>query len=147
MQVTCHAPENDQIRSRSRLALFRVVPALVAVVLLIAVALVAWYELGHDGRVYAGVSVLGKDLGGLNREEAAAAITAASAGYPGGSVTADGAGGHWTFTAADLGVGVDVPKTVEQALSAGRSGNLLDNLFTQVGLLLRGDIVTPEPAS
>jgi vancomycin resistance protein YoaR len=118
--------------------------SVVAIILLMSAALVAWYELAHGGRVYTGVSVLGRELGGMSRDEAAAAITSASAGYPAGSVAVSGAGGHWTFSAADLAVGVDVPATAGAALSVGRNGNFFDNLATQLRVLLGGARVTPE---
>jgi vancomycin resistance protein YoaR len=116
--------------------------AVAALVFLLA-ALLAWYEVGHSERIYKGVSVLGRDLSGMSRDEATAALTEATAGYPGGSVTVNGAGQTWTFAAADLGVSADVQKTLDAAMSVGRSGNLLDNLGTQLGAFFGGSETAP----
>ena len=106
----------------ARVALLRIALTALAALICLAAGLVAWYEIGHGGRVYNGVKVLGRDLGGMSRDEAAADITAASAGYPADSVALSGAGGSWSFPASALGVGVDVPRTVDAAM-AGRDGN------------------------
>src|SRR5438132_14338331 len=92
----------------------------VATLLIIAVALLAWYEVGHSERIYKGVSVLGRDLSGMSRDEATVALTEATAAYPPGSVAVNGAGQSWTFAAVDLGVSADVQKTLDAAMSIGR---------------------------
>src|SRR5580765_747900 len=59
-------------------------------VILLAVGLVTWYEVGHSDRIYNGVRVFGNDLGGMSREEATTALSAATAGYPLDSVQVSG---------------------------------------------------------
>lgn len=129
-----HAPDIDTRSQKTKNILKWALATLVALVA-VNVGLLAWYGLSHDGRVYNGVSVLGTSLGGLTREEAAAALTGASADYPAGTVTVSGASQTWQFTPADLGVALDVESTLDAAFSVGRSGQALDDLGTQLGSL------------
>ena len=85
----------------------------VAALLVLSIGLFTWYNLAHSGRVYNGVSVLGRDLSGLTNDEAAAAITEATVGYPTGNVTVSGADHTWNLSASDLGVSVDVQRTLD----------------------------------
>src|SRR5438874_850826 len=137
------APEQEYGASRRSGGPLRITVMGVAALLIIAAALLAWYEVGHSERIYKGVSVLGRDLSGMSRDEATAALTEATAGYPGGSVAVSGAGQSWTFAAADLGVSADLQKTLDAAMSVGRSGNLLDNLAVQLGAFFGGSETTP----
>jgi vancomycin resistance protein YoaR len=113
-------------------------------ILLIAMlALLFGYGAAHQGRVFRGVSVLGKDLGGLSSEEARATLASAGAGYPAGPLIVAGAGRTWSFSSADLGWGVDIDKTAQAAMSVGRDGSLPGNLGTQIGALFGGSQVKP----
>jgi len=86
--VNISNPGQNPARVAARLAI-----AGVAALLVLSIGLFTWYNLAHSGRVYNGVSVLGRDLGGLTHNDAAAAITEATAGYPAGNVTVSGAAG------------------------------------------------------
>jgi hypothetical protein len=101
------------------------------------------YGAAHNGRVYRGVSILGKDLSGMNRSEAQAALTQASVGYPPESLTLSDASHKWTFSPADLGVAVDVDRTLDIAMQVGRGGSILDNAGKQMGVLFGGARITP----
>src|SRR5213592_53081 len=68
-----------------------------AAILIALLAILFGYGAAHEGRVFRGVSALGKDLGGMTSEEARAALSAPAAGYPAGSVTVTGAGRTWVF--------------------------------------------------
>src|SRR5438552_10443796 len=63
-----------------------------AAVLIALLAVLFGYAAAHEGRVFRGVSALGKDLGGMNSAEARSALSAVATGYPSGSVTVTGAG-------------------------------------------------------
>ncbi len=139
--INAHDIELGNQRPRNILVI-----TLIAVVGLIAasVGTVAWYSLSHDGKVYNGVSVLGTALGGMSREEAQAALTEASSGYPSGTVDVRGADKSWQFSTADLGVALDVERTVDAAFGVGRNGDtLLSDLGTQMGTLFNGVEVAP----
>jgi vancomycin resistance protein YoaR len=138
-----HAPELDNRKSKRANRPLKIFSGSIVALLVIVTALVAWYELGHSDRVYRGVSVLGQEVGGLSKADAQAALAAASAGYPAESLTASGSGRNWTLTAADMGVAVDVDKTLDLAMSVGRNGELLDNFRTQLNALFSGTQITP----
>jgi vancomycin resistance protein YoaR len=122
----------------------RFVIAGVAALLLLLAALVAWYELGHSDRIYKGVTVLGSDLSGMSRDEASVVLSVASARYPSGAVQVSGASGqNWSLSPSDLGVAVDIPRTLDAAMGIGRSGSLLDNLGAQFSAFFNGAQTTP----
>ena len=137
-----HAPDIDTGNANIENAL-KLVLIGIAGLFAITVGLFAWYTLSHDGRVYKGVSVLGTSLGGLTRQEAQVALTQASAGYPTGSVAVSGVGKTWHFSPADLGVALDVERTLDSAFSVGRSGNAMQDLGTQITSLTGEAQVAP----
>jgi vancomycin resistance protein YoaR len=114
-----------------------------AALLVALAALSVGYNIAHNDRVFRGVSVLGKDLGGMSRAEASAALAQVATGYPSDSIAVAGQGKAWTFSPADLGVSLDVDKTADAALAVGRADNFPANLGTQVGTLFGGAHVTP----
>jgi vancomycin resistance protein YoaR len=115
----------------------------VAALLVLSIGLFTWYNLAHNGRVYNGVSVLGRELSGLSHDEAAAAITEATTGYPAGNVTVSGAGHTWQLSASDLGASVDVQRTLDAALQVGRNGNFVQDLGTQIGSIVGTTQIVP----
>ncbi|HST04595.1 MAG TPA: peptidoglycan binding domain-containing protein, partial [Chloroflexia bacterium] len=135
-----HVPDQGQppARAAMRLALLGV-----AVLLVLSIGLFTWYNLAHNGRVYNGVSVLGRELSGLSHDEAAAAITEATTGYPAGNVTVSGAGHTWQLSASDLGASVDVQRTLDAALQVGRNGNFVQDLGTQLGSIVGTTQIVP----
>src|SRR6266496_4004625 len=80
------APEQEYGASRRSGGPLRYAVIGAAALVFLLAALLAWYEIGHSERIYKGVSVLGRDLSGMSRDEATTALTGATAGYPGGSV-------------------------------------------------------------
>lgn len=137
-----HAPDIDKGNQGPKNVL-KIALASMAGLIVLAVGLLAWYSFSHGSKVYQGVSVLGTSLGGLTRSEAQAALTEASVGYPQGTVAVSGGGQTWQFAAADLGVALDVDKTLDAAFSVGREGGFLDNLGTQLKSLTGGAQITP----
>ncbi|MDQ3931063.1 MAG: peptidoglycan binding domain-containing protein [Chloroflexota bacterium] len=101
------------------------------------------YNAAHDGRIYRGVKVLGVDLGGMNMAEARTALTQAGQGYPEGHVTVQDGARTWTFAPAELGLGVDVDRTLEIAFSYGRSGDVMSDLGSRLSALFSSTTVTP----
>ncbi|MEA2572744.1 MAG: hypothetical protein QOH93_42 [Chloroflexia bacterium] len=101
------------------------------------------YNAAHEGRIYRGVKVLGADLGGMNMAEARTALTQAAQGYPEGKVTVQDGARTWAFAPAELGLGVDVDRTLETAFSYGRSGNMMSDLGSKLNALFSGTTVVP----
>jgi vancomycin resistance protein YoaR len=137
-----HVQLSDQGQSPAK-TVTRLALIVVAALLVLSIGLFTWYNLAHSGRVYNGVSVLGRELGGLTHDEAAAAITEATAGYPAGNVTVSGAGHTWNLSASDLGVSVDVPRTLDAALLVGRNGNFVQDIGTQIGSVAGSTQIVP----
>lgn len=136
------APDKEQARPGNRSPLR---PALIGLAATLAALLVLTfgYSLSHDGRVFRGVSVLGTDLGGMSSAEARAALSQAAAGYPSDQIALQGSTRNWTFSPADLGVAVDVDKTLDSAMSIGRAEGFPGNIGAQLGTLLGGSRITP----
>ena len=55
----------------------------------------------------------------MNPAEAHAAIEKVAGGYPSDKIAMSGPGHTWTVTPSDLGVAVDIDKTIEAAQSVG----------------------------
>ncbi|MBF6613971.1 MAG: peptidoglycan binding domain-containing protein [Chloroflexi bacterium] len=138
-----HAVPPTQEKRSTRRSPFTIGLLLLAGMLVLIIALLFGYRATSAGRVFRGVQVLDKDLGGLSRAEAVAALTQASSGYPSGNLTISNASQSWTFSPADLGVVVDTGKTVDAAMALGRSGNFLSDLGSQLGTFLGSAQVTP----
>lgn len=74
------------------------------------------------GKVLPGVTVIGIEIGGLNRAEATSLLEARIT-YPNdGLVVLEDQGTVWTFTPQELGLYLDYAATVDQAYKEGRTG-------------------------
>jgi len=111
---------------------------------LVMVMLVAGYRFVHRDEIYPGVStVMGVDLAGMTRQEAVAALSERFT-YAQDATFAFRYGDRaWEFTAAELGVSLDVEATVDAAYNAGRGGNWLDDLLEQADIRSNGYEVVP----
>jgi vancomycin resistance protein YoaR len=106
--------------------------------------LVAGYEFVHQDEIYPGVStVLGVDLAGMNRQEAIATLSDRFAYADQATFTFHYGDRSWKFTAAELGVSLDVEATVNAAYNAGRDGSRLENLMKQFDMRTNGYPVAP----
>src|SRR4029453_15896490 len=89
-----------------------------AVVLLATMSVAATARVSaSSGRILAGVTVAGVDVGGLTRAEAVAAVKATTEPKLRRSVLVAGADKHWRGTPARLGHGAAVEQAVDQALT------------------------------
>jgi vancomycin resistance protein YoaR len=101
-------------------------------------ALYAWGQ-QYEGRVLPGVRVGSTELGGLTREQAAAAIANAYGSLAAGQITLTGPDGQMTtISYADVGRGPGTSALVDAALAAGRQGEPLANLIGAPQAALRG---------
>ena len=101
-------------------------------------ALYAWGQ-QYDGRVLPGVRVGSTELGGLTREQAAAAIANAYGSLATGQITLTGPDGQMTtISYADVGRGPGTSALVDAALAAGRQGEPLANLIGAPQAALHG---------
>jgi vancomycin resistance protein YoaR len=90
-----------------------------------ALTLVAAFGLRYRDVIYPGVSAWGVDLSGRTPAEAAATLAGAFE-YPGqAAVTFRDGEQAWTATPVQLGLTVDLARTVNAAYDVGRGGNVL----------------------
>jgi vancomycin resistance protein YoaR len=106
--------------------------------------LVAGYEFVHQDEIYPGVStVLGVDLAGMHRQEAIAALSKRFDYADDATFTFHYGDQSWEFTAAELGVALDVGATVDAAYNAGRDGSRVENLLKQFDMRTSGYPIAP----
>jgi vancomycin resistance protein YoaR len=128
-------------RRRRSLALRFGVAFVVGLVLALGIGTGALYAWGqqYEGRVLPGVRIGSTELGGLNREQAGAAIANAYGSLGNGQITLAGPDGQTTtISYADVGRGPDTSALVDQALAAGREGTALVNLVGAPQAAIRG---------
>jgi vancomycin resistance protein YoaR len=102
------------------------------------------YDGSYDGRVLSGVSVRGVDLSGQDRDQAAATLGAAFAGYSDGQVVVMTSEGPVEVPYAAFSRRADVPAMVEAALRVGRTGTPLERAVEEVRLAVSGLSLEPR---
>jgi vancomycin resistance protein YoaR len=95
--------------------------ALALIALVIGLAL---YAIGHQGRIYQGVSVAGIDVSGLTEAEAEEAIRRDYSIYMNTPLTLSHNGASYAISPNELGLRIDAQASVEQAMEFGRDGSL-----------------------
>ena len=106
--------------------------------------LVAGYQFAHEDEIYPGVStVFGLNLAGMTRQEAVVALDEQFTYPQDATFTFRYGGQSWTYSAAELGVALDVAATVNAAYDAGRGGSRLDNLIDQLSIRSNGYEIQP----
>jgi len=88
--------------------------AAVSVVVAAHLGVQSWY----NGRMLPGVTVGGRDLGGMTLADARKAVAAEAGSY---RLNLDAGGDHYTLDAAQLGVTYNVEATVDSAYASGRN--------------------------
>lgn len=112
-------------------------------ILIFAAISASLYDSSNSGRVFPGVSVYGMDLSGLTAAEAAYRMNDGFSYPRDGRITFTYEGKTWTATPADLGLGLDLLATVNDAYSVGRSADSLGNLELQMQARFNGVAVAP----
>ena len=92
----------------------------------------------NSGEVARNVSLAGDTVGGLGPEDLTARVEELAAGFSRTPIVVETSEGDIEMTAADLGVSIDVPATVEEARRAGRDGSLLTRPFSWLASLING---------
>jgi vancomycin resistance protein YoaR len=109
-----------------------VIGGIVAVALLVGVFGCLAFSASLDGKLYDNVYVNARNIGGLTPDAARAAVNARLDPYLNSPVTLTSDGKQWTPKPADLGMRVDVDRTIDEAYRAGRSGGPLGKLWRAV---------------
>jgi len=92
----------------------------------------------YYGKVHAGVSVAGLDLGGLTHDEAVLALTRQVKEAEDNPVVLVSGEKSWKVMPTAVKVAIDVEGGVEAAMEFSRRSNLFVDLFRRVALFLRG---------
>ena len=85
-----------------------------------------------SGKLYDNVYVNEQNIGGLTPDAARAALNGRLVPYLNGPVTLTNDGKQWTPKLTDLGMRVDVDRTVDEAYRAGRSGGPLGKIWRAI---------------
>lgn len=98
---------------------------------LIALLLVAGFQVAYAGRIYPGVRVAGIDLGGLAPAQAAEKINTEFNFPQSGKILLQDGDSGWMFSPQELGLFVDPGASADSAFDYGRKGNLLTRVYDQ----------------
>ena len=120
-----------------------VVLAAVLSILILAAVSASVYDSTNSGRIFPGVSVYGMDLSGLSAAEAAYRLNDGFYYPRDGRITFTYEDKSWVATPADLGLGLDLLATINDAYSVGRTGDSLGNLEKQMQARFSGVGVAP----
>jgi vancomycin resistance protein YoaR len=115
-----------------------------AAVLVFGAAFALAYTHLHDGRVVPGVSLAGVSLAGLDRTEAEARLRQELPAVSSGSLIVEVGGQQSAIDYHDFGRDYNMALMLDQAMSMGRAGGVVEQLQDQLGLLVNG--VSLEPS-
>jgi vancomycin resistance protein YoaR len=117
---------------RLRIPLF--VPLAVAGLVILVIVSMAVDGAVYANKIHAGVSIEGRGMSGLSREEATAALTKAVDESQSRSVTLVSDKKTWNVSPDSIGLKIDVDAAVSAALGATRDGNVLADQFQKLSL-------------
>ena len=122
--------------------------ALIAVATLLAAGALGLglYAAAHANRVYEGVEVADVRVGGMERDEARAALERRFAAYAGTPLTLTAGALRHAVTPHEAGARLDSAATVEAALAYGRGEGLWERSRAWARALLHGAVVQPRIA-
>lgn len=106
-----------------------IVAGVVVAFFILASSVLVYADSRHRGEMFPNTTVLGVDITGMTREEAAEAVTELAVKPLMMPFTLDFRGRQWTLNPAELGLQVDVEALVEQAYSAGWSDSVFERAF------------------
>jgi vancomycin resistance protein YoaR len=119
-----------------------ILAACLSAVILTAVS-ASVYDSTNSGRIFPGVSVYGLNLSGLSAAEAAYRLNDGFYYPRDGRITFTYEDKSWIATPADLGLGLDLLATINDAYAVGRTEDSLANLEKQMLARFNGLAVAP----
>ena len=114
--------------------------AFVVVLIVIAGIAITAVQMNYSGRMYPGVRALGVPIGGMNRDQARAALSEQMSILSNRSIVVGYKELNWTVAGHHLGVRPDVEPILDDAYQLGRDGNLVQRLMAQVRLATSGSV-------
>lgn len=136
------APQS-QTRSLRRNGLDFLGIALLLVALLM-VAVIGFYQVWHQNRIFTGVNVAGVNVGGMTRALAEARLQNELGSYPLPPVNLTYDGATYAIDPLELRARVDFLDAANQAYLVGREGLIVDRIITQFQAIFGGAGVTPK---
>lgn len=118
-------PEGRPTR-RGHGALFGVLAGLLVLAGIGLFAAAGWYEQQYAGRMFPGVRVYGVDLGGKSTDEARVLLENRVAGFANQPLDLVWSDQHWNPPPSQLGMQINLDRTLDNAYAVGRTGGLLD---------------------
>ena len=109
-----------------------------ALLLVLLIVAVVGIQMSYSGRIYPGVRALGVNVGGMNRDDARAALAGQIAAMSSRSIVIGFKEQSWTVEGHHLGVRPDVEPVLDEAFTLGREGNLLARLAFRLQLAFNG---------
>ncbi|HEV2529744.1 MAG TPA: VanW family protein [Thermomicrobiales bacterium] len=106
-----------------------------AIVALLFVLVLVGFRVAYGGKVYPAISSAGVALGGMPRDEAAAALATRTDELNTTSVTFTFDGQTYRPTLAELGITFDTQRTLDEAYAYGREDSAVERLQVAGGLL------------
>ena len=137
------SPDRPAGASKLIIRVSAVVLAAVLSILILAAVSASVYDSTNSGRIFPGVSVYGLDLSGLSAAEAAYRLNDGFYYPRDGRITFTYGDKSWVATPADLGLGLDLLATINDAYSVGRTGDSYGNLEKQMQARFSGVAVAP----
>ncbi len=128
-------------KKRSALWVLWVLAGVLAIAVIGVVAFTLAWQGQYAGKVYAGVTVLGTDLGGKTPDEAKQVLLGKVQEFVAQPVVLSWRDKEWRPTADDLGLKVDVDATVDEAVKVGRNADMLGSVEQQLAAAQGGYVV------
>jgi vancomycin resistance protein YoaR len=95
--------------------------------------LIGVYQVWYNGRIFPGIAVMGVDLGGLTRMQAAQRLMESAVLTPDNSITLWYTGNPLEVSPAQLGISLDLAASVNNAYDFGRRGSIAAWFTYQIG--------------
>ncbi|OGO06716.1 MAG: hypothetical protein A2Y73_02895 [Chloroflexi bacterium RBG_13_56_8] len=125
-----------------RQATLAILLALLVIVLVGGVGFLA-YQICYGSRIYQGVRILGRDVGGLSSSEALEVVSQELGGEQLPYVSLHTADQVWTVSLQEMGGYFDLSEAVQKAWELGRSGSFREDMRARLRLLGWGYHIVP----
>ena len=120
------APAVGAPRRRRGAALLGALAGLIVLALIGIFAAAGWYEQQYAGHMFPGIRVLGVDIGGKTREEAQVLLQNKVADFTSQPVALAWNDQQWTPQPEQLGMQVNLDRTLDNAYNVGRDSSLIN---------------------
>lgn len=121
-----------------------VLPILILLILLLVLSTVFAIANANNSTILNGISIQGIDVSNLTIEEARAKVSAVISEHLSKEITATHNDYEIKISPNQFGVGFDVNSAVDEAYAIGRSGNIFENNFSILNVLLRNIDICPS---